>query len=365
LTEQAQRLIGVSPAIRAVDLEIDSAARTDAKVLITGESGVGKEVIAGLVHQRSRRAQAQLVTVNCAAIPDHLLESAIFGHVRGSFTDAHRDRQGLIEVAHRGTIFFDEIGEMSLRMQALLLRFLESGEIQRVGAERIEGRVDVRVIAATNRNLLDRIASKDFREDLYYRLNVIHIPVPPLRERREDIPGFLDHFLRSYAARHRVVVPTFAPDAVDHLVAYVWPGNVRELKNVVERLILRCAGAVISLADLPSEIQRPPREPAPTASLADTMYDRMVTAGLSFWEVVHEPFMARDLTRAELRAIIQRGLAQTGGNYKLLLEFFHMPPADYRRFLGFLRKHGCYVRMHRTASGDRAESLGQKSYEPR
>jgi transcriptional regulator with PAS, ATPase and Fis domain len=350
LSEQALRLIGVGPAIRAVDLEIDSAARTDAKVLITGESGVGKEVIAGLVHQRSRRAQAPLVTVNCAAIPDNLLESAIFGHVRGSFTDAHRDRQGLMEVAHRGTIFLDEIGEMSLRMQALLLRFLESGEIQRVGADHVEARVDVRVIAATNRHLFDRIASKDFREDLYYRLNVIHIPVPPLRERCEDIPAFLDHFLRAYAERHGVAVPTMAPDALTQLAAYEWPGNVRELKNVVERLILRSASRDIGVADLPSELQRPPRTAGPSTSIADDLYDRMVKAGHSFWEVVHEPFMARDLTRADLRTILQRGLGHTGGNYKVLLGLFNMPASDYRRFLGFLRKYGCYMRMHRIAS---------------
>jgi len=352
LSEQALRLIGVGAAIRAVDLEIDSAARTDAKVLITGESGVGKEVIARLVHQRSRRARAQLVTVNCAAIPDNLLESAIFGHVRGSFTDAHRDRQGLMEVAHGGTIFLDEIGEMSLRMQALLLRFLETGEIQRVGADRVEARVDVRVIAATNRQLLERVASKDFREDLYYRLNVIHIPVPPLRERREDIPAFLDHFLRAYAERYGTAPPTLAPDAFALLVAYDWPGNVRELKNVIERLILRFAGGEIGIADLPPELHRPARVAAPSTSVADALYDRMVTSGQSFWDVVHEPFMARDLTRADLRTILRRGLSQTGGNYKVLVDLFNMPPSDYRRFLGFLRKHGCYMRMPRGVSGD-------------
>src|SRR5262249_17216626 len=176
----------------------------DAKVLITGESGVGKEVIARLIHQRSRRARTPLVTINCAGIPDSLLESALFGHVKGSFTGAYRDRLGLLQMANNGTIFLDEIGEMTLRMQALLLRFLEHGEIQRVGSDRIRSRVNVRVIAATNRDLVERIASKDFREDLYYRLNVIHIAIPPLRRRREDIPVFLQSFLRSCAERHRV-----------------------------------------------------------------------------------------------------------------------------------------------------------------
>src|SRR5712691_13387927 len=256
MSDQIQPLIGVGTSIQAVEAEIAYAARSDAKVLITGESGVGKEVIARLVHQRSRRARTPLVTINCAGIPDSLLESALFGHVKGSFTGAHRDRLGLLEMANGGTIFLDEIGEMSLRMQALLLRFLENGEIQRVGADRVQSRVDVRVIAATNRNLLDRIASKDFREDLYYRLNVIYITIPPLRDRREDIPVFLQYFLRSYAERHGVRPPELAPDALAHLVAYDWPGNVRELKNAAERLIVRSRTDTITVKDLPLDIQR-------------------------------------------------------------------------------------------------------------
>src|SRR5437764_10882222 len=179
MRETTHPLIGAGAAIRAIESEIEYAARSDAKVPITGGSGVGKDVIARLVHQRSRRAHTPLVTINCAGIPDSLLESALFGHVKGSFTGAYRDRLGLLEVANNGTIFLDEIGEMSLRMQALLLRFLENGEIQRVGSQRTQTCVDVRVIAATNRNLLERMTSKDFREDLFYRLNVVHVNIPP------------------------------------------------------------------------------------------------------------------------------------------------------------------------------------------
>src|SRR5262245_49336590 len=289
LKEGGEAVVGIGTAIRAIEAEIEYAARSDAKVLITGESGVGKEVIARLVHQRSRRALTPLVTINCAGIPDSLLESALFGHVRGSFTGAYRDRLGLLEMAHQGTILLDEIGEMSLRMQALLLRFLENGEIQRVGADRVQSRVDVRVIAATNRNLLERIGTKDFREDLYYRLNVIHITIPPLRARREDIPAFLDYFLRSYSERHGVKRPELAPDALEHMVAYDWPGNVRELKNVVERLVVRSRTGVITTIDLPSEIQHwghPPvaRSTVPVApSVADDLFDRLVTHRESFW----------------------------------------------------------------------------------
>jgi two-component system nitrogen regulation response regulator NtrX len=350
--DTSESLVGIGTAIRAIEAEIEYAARSDAKVLITGESGVGKEVIARLVHQRSRRAHTPLVTINCAGIPDSLLESALFGHVKGSFTGAYRDRLGLLEMAHQGTIFLDEIGEMSLRMQALLLRFLENGEIQRVGADRVQSRVDVRVIAATNRNLLERIGSKDFREDLYYRLNVIHITIPPLRARREDIPVFLDYFLRSYAERHGVKPPELAPDALVHLVAYDWPGNVRELKNAAERLIVRSRTGLITLTDLPAEIQqwgRPVAAPAlPVGTpVADELYERLVTHRESFWTVIYPSFMARDLTRADLRTVLRRGLQQTGGNYKILVQLFNMPPSDYKRFLNFLRKHECHVPFQR------------------
>jgi transcriptional regulator with PAS, ATPase and Fis domain len=359
-TDVDNDLIGIGTAIQAVEAEIAYAARCDAKVLLTGESGVGKEVIARLIHQRSRRARTPLVTINCAGIPDSLLESALFGHVKGSFTGAHRDRLGLLEMASGGTIFLDEIGEMSLRMQALLLRFLENGEIQRVGADRVQSRVDVRVIAATNRNLLERIASKDFREDLYYRLNVIHIPIPPLRARREDIPVFLQYFLRLYAERHRVPPPELAPETLARLVAYDWPGNVRELKNVAERLIVRGRGSILTPADLPPELQHGGRsvrtavDVEPPTSVADDLYDRIVTSGESFWTVVHTPFIARDLTRADLRALLRKGLERTGGNYKVLVQLFNMPPTDYKRFLNFLRKHECQIafQRYRTARPD-------------
>jgi transcriptional regulator with PAS, ATPase and Fis domain len=214
MREDGEQLIGQSSAIRELREELQYAARSDAKILITGESGVGKEVLARLIHRHSNRSRAQLVTINCAGLPDSLLESELFGHVRGSFTGAYRDKPGLLETANSGTIFMDEVGEMSLRMQALLLRFMESGEIQRVGAERAQARVDVRVIAATNRNLTDRIATKDFREDLYYRLNVIHLTMPPLRERREDVPELLEFFVAHYSRRHTLPVPNLTPEAL-------------------------------------------------------------------------------------------------------------------------------------------------------
>ena len=373
MRENGEHLIGQSPAICELREELEYAARSDAKILITGESGVGKEVLARLIHKQSNRARAQLVTINCAGLPDSLLESELFGHVRGSFTGAYRDKPGLLETAHNGTIFMDEVGEMSLRMQALLLRFLESGEIQRVGAERAQARVDVRVIAATNRNLTDRISTKEFREDLYYRLNVIHLTMPPLRERRDDIPELLDYFVNYYSGRHSLPVPQLAPEALAHLVGYNWPGNVRELRNFVERLVLRARSGVITTADLPMEIipppQQPVREPVRGAAI-DRMWARMVNGRESFWTVVYEPFMSRDMTRDDLRALVSRGLEQTRGSYRILVQMFNMVEGDYKRFLNFLRKHDCQMpfqrfrnlpaRLESGAAADGADALGDR-----
>jgi transcriptional regulator with PAS, ATPase and Fis domain len=294
----------------------------------------------------------KLVALNCAAVPDSLLESELFGHVRGSFTGAYRDKPGLLELANRGTIFLDEIGETSLRMQALMLRFLENGEIWRIGADRVQTTSDVRVIAATNRDLAERIAQREFRADLYYRLNVLHIKIPPLRERREDIPQFLDYFFRTYAEHHSSPLPELTAEARAALLAYDWPGNVRELKNLVERLVVRRRTGAIEEHELPVEVLGVTRRrttpksadaaPAPP-NRADELYDRMVVEGQSFWSAVHPIFIARDMTRDDLRTIISRGLTQTRGSYRLVLQLFNMPSEDYKAFLNFLRKHDCHM----------------------
>jgi len=208
------------------------------------------------------------VAVNCAGIPETLLESELFGHTKGSFTGAYRDKPGKLELAADGSMFLDEIGEMTLRMQGLLLRFLETGDLQKVGAHRADGRVDVRVIAATNRNLRDMIAQGTFREDLFYRLNVIHIAVPPLRDRRDDIPLLIDYFLTRYAQTNGgTKTPSISPEAYQALTEHAWPGNVRELENVIERVIVRGRGDVVVADDLPPEVRaqrgvaiRPKRE---------------------------------------------------------------------------------------------------------
>jgi DNA-binding NtrC family response regulator len=344
-----RQLVGTSSTVQLIEQEIECAARSDAKVLITGETGVGKEVVARLIHEQSRRAQEPLITINCAGVPDTLLESELFGHVRGSFTDAYRDKRGWLEQAHGGTIFMDEVGEMSLRMQALLLRFLENGEIQRVGSEQVRSALNVRVIAATNRDLMKRIAEKSFREDLFYRLNVIHVSISPVRERVEDIPLLFDHFIRVYCERHRIDRPVVLEETMARLTAYQWPGNVREIKNVVERLVVRTQSGVITPEDLPREISG--RWVAPAASHAtvairptpDVLFERMSVDGESFWSVVYEPFMSRDLTRQDLRLVVSRGLEETRGSYKALVQFFNLAPGDYKRFLSFLRKYECQM----------------------
>lgn len=345
------QLIGADANIGAIQKDIACAARCDAKVLITGESGVGKEVVARLIHQESDRAHAPLMTINCAGLPESLLESELFGHVRGSFTGAHRDKVGLLQMATGGTLLMDEVGEMSLRMQALLLRFLETGEIQRVGSDGTQGRVDVRIIAATNQNLLEQIATKAFREDLYYRLNVIHLIIPPLRERREDIPLLAEHFLQMYSQTHGFEPPQLSEAVWDHLKKYRWPGNVRELRNLIERLVVRGSTSPITLAELPADVLQPPGNtavaPYRRLSATDVMFERMTVRKESFWDVVYVPFMQRDLTRDDLRSIIRRGLEDSRGSYKLLVELFNLPPGDYKRFLNFLRKHDCHMPFQR------------------
>ena len=346
------RLIGASEALRDIEQEIECAARSDAKVLVTGESGVGKDIVARLIHQRSRRS-GSFVTINCAGVPDSLLESELFGHVRGSFTGAYRDKRGWLDQAQGGTIFMDEVGEMSLRMQALLLRFLESGEIQRVGSDRIQPGGNIRVIAATNRNLVERVADQTFREDLYYRLNVIHVAISPLRERPEDVEPLIGHFVKAFSESHHAPEPTITPEAMETLIAYPWPGNVRELRNIIERLVIRNRGGAIQASDLPREVSSRAVRPASTAeeapreSKADALYDRMMRSGDSFWTVVRDPFMQRDLTRDDLRVIVSRGLKETRGSYKGLLAVFNLEASDYKRLLNFLRKFDCHLPFQR------------------
>ncbi|HKY21200.1 MAG TPA: sigma-54 dependent transcriptional regulator [Vicinamibacterales bacterium] len=349
--QQNGQLIGDSAAMKELREEIERVARSDAKVLVTGDSGVGKELVACAIHAQSQRAQRPFVAVNCAGIPETLLESELFGHVKGSFTGAYRDKPGKLELAADGSIFLDEIGEMTLRMQGLFLRFLETGDLQKVGAHRADGRVDVRVIAATNRNLRELIAQGLFREDLFYRLNVIHIAVPPLRDRKEDIPLLIEHFLTQFARNNNgngTKVPSISPEAFQALTEHSWPGNVRELENVIERIIVRGRGETVTLDDLPPEVRsqrgvaiRPKRERRRT--VADDLYKKLTEGRESFWTAVYPLYMQREITRGNVRELVRKGLEESRGNYKIVSRIFNMEANEYKKFLNFLRKHDCQL----------------------
>jgi len=344
---QAQ-IIGTSLPVLDLKAEIERIARSDAKVLVTGESGTGKELVALGIHSASARVDRPFVAVNCAGLPETLLESELFGHVKGSFTGAYRDKQGKLELADQGTVFLDEIGEMTLRMQGLLLRFLETGELQKVGADRAAGVVNVRVIAATNRHLPEMIAQGTFREDLYYRLNVIHLHVPPLRERKEDIPALVEHFLAHFSRQGPYAARAMTPEALAALLEYPWPGNVRELENVLERLVVTGQAETIKVDDLPVEVRtqrsvmiRPKRERRRT--VADDLYKRLVEGHESFWTAVYPLYMQREITRSNVRDLVRKGLEEARGNYKIVTRLFNMDTRDYKKFLNFLRKHDCQL----------------------
>jgi transcriptional regulator with GAF, ATPase, and Fis domain len=355
-------MLGQSRAILDLISEARYVAPTDSTVLVTGESGVGKELLAHFIHENSPRSRRPLASINCAGVPETLLESELFGHTRGSFTDAHTDRAGLFESANGGTVLLDEVGEMGPRMQALLLRVLENGEIQRIGSDRPRHSVDVRVISATNRDLLMQTRERTFRLDLYYRLNVVNLIIPPLRQRREDIRMLLDHYLAVMSQRFNVPAREIDARTYALLEEYHWPGNIRELRNVAERLTLQQGRGIVTPKDLPAEIANavssatdvaatsaepagaPPAPGGPaTDAVAAACFERMVRGLESFWTVVYEPFMMRDITRATVRDVVWRGLRVTKGSYKALAPLFNVGPNEYKRMLNFLQQHDCHL----------------------
>ena len=252
--ESKYEIVGQSPTLRTVLDAVKRAAPTNATVLLLGESGVGKELVARTIHRNSPRAGQRFVQVNCAAIPEELIESELFGHEKGSFTGATEKQIGKFEQADRGTIFLDEVGDMSHKTQAKVLRVLQEQEVERLGSARTI-KVDVRVIAATNKNLEEAIHRGEFREDLFFRLNVIPIVVPPLRERREDIPQLVQHFARLTGEEHNLKPKKFEPAAVEALARYRWRGNIRELRNTIERVMIMSPGDVVRVEDLPGEVR--------------------------------------------------------------------------------------------------------------
>ena len=298
--ERRHEIIGESEKIRTLKQQIALAGPTNGWVLIHGESGVGKELVARAIHRASRRSSGPFVVVNCAAIPLELIESELFGHEKGSFTGATGMKRGKFELAHEGTIFLDEIADMSMATQAKVLRMLEGQEFQRVGGTRTL-KTDVRVIAASNKTLVDEINKGAFREDLYYRLNVIPLEVPPLRERADDIPRLVRHFLQEFSTEYGQKTKTIDDDALDLFVRYQWPGNVRELRNNIERLIIMVPAPVLRVQDVPPPISPShPDRRTPTAS----------TGGRDG----HNHVTLKDARAAFEREFIVQKLKQNGGN---------------------------------------------------
>jgi two-component system nitrogen regulation response regulator NtrX len=292
--ESKYEIVGRSPGLLKVLDAVRRAAPTDATVLLLGESGVGKELVARAIHRNSRRAAGRFIQVNCAAIPEELIESELFGHEKGSFTGATEKQIGKFEQADRGTIFLDEIGDMSQKTQAKVLRVLQEQEVERLGSARTI-KVDVRVIAATNKHLEEAIGRGEFREDLYFRLNVIPIVVPPLRERREDIPLLVEHFARRFSEEHNVR-RRFDPRALEALTQYRWRGNIRELRNTVERLVIMSDREVIGAGDLPPEPgDGSPRPAGPATDAAAVLASREGGTLREFKDASERAFLVRKL----------------------------------------------------------------------
>jgi two-component system response regulator AtoC len=277
---QLENIVGHSERMQEVFKTVLTVAPLKTTVLITGESGTGKELIAKAIHYRSPRTHHPLVAMNCAAIPETLLESEIFGHEKGAFTDAYTRKLGQFELAHEGTLFLDEIGEMNMATQAKFLRVLEHGEFMRVGGTK-PLTVDVRIIAATNRDLAASMKEGTFRQDLYYRLNVVTVHLPPLRERRDDLPLLIRHFTQAKARDMGMPEKSFKPEAVDVLVRYPWPGNVRELENLIERLLVLSEGPLIGVDDLPEQVRRGEQDPG-------TMKEQVLQGRKSLGDAVDE-----------------------------------------------------------------------------
>lgn len=301
--QEYSQIVGRSEKLMAILEMIDQLAPTDVTILIEGESGTGKELVAQAMHRKSGRGQEPFISVNCGALPRELIGSELFGHEKGAFTGASQQKQGRFELAHRGTLFLDEIAEMDLEAQVTLLRILEEGRFRRVGGTR-EIEVDVRVIAATNKSLQDQVMQRRFREDLFYRLNVVRMSVPSLRERHEDIQLLAQHFLDTFGAKYHRPDLEFAPEVKARFADYSWPGNIRELRNCVERAVILARGSVIGLDMLPESLQRKP--PLPEVS--------GISVGLSLVEVEKE--------------MIRQTLEHTGGHRKRTAQILGISERD-------------------------------------
>jgi transcriptional regulator with GAF, ATPase, and Fis domain len=349
---RATGIVGRHPRLAATLERAASIARSESPVLITGETGTGKELFTRALYLLSSRSESPFLSINCAQYQEgQIIASELFGHKRGSFTGAVADHRGLFEAANGGMVFLDEVAELSLSAQAMLLRLLSEGEIVPVGETRPR-RLDVRTVVATNRNLREMVASGRFRADLYYRLRCLHLTLPPVRDRGDDWEIIADHYLDGLSTSARVR-KRFSEEAMAMLSQHPWPGNVREIRGVADTGFHVCNGQVIAPEDFagaldePTTIEQsaaPPHRPTAAATFA-----RLIAGEGTFWDLVHQPYLDRDLNRVQVREIISQGLAHSGGSYKRLLIAFGMAEQDYLRFMDFLRHHRLKPNVLRTA----------------
>jgi DNA-binding NtrC family response regulator len=331
---QAVEMVGRSPGLLALQAKLEKVARYQEPVLITGESGVGKEQVAQAVYALGCAQGRPYVSVNCPQYQEgNLTVSELFGHVKGSFTGAIADRRGAFEEADGGVIFLDEIGDLPPGAQAMLLRALSTGEFRPLGSVRSRS-ADVRVVSATNRGLNQLVMTNQFRYDLFFRLRYFHLEVPPLRERGDDWRLITEHCLLRLQQKYGIA-KRFSPASLSLLQGYEWPGNVRQVVSLVATGYAMADGDTIEPAAFESLIER---APGPAETVED-LYARVVHGGEDYWKVIYQAFMDRELNRSQVTAIIKKGLAEAGGNYRRLLEVLRLPSSDYQRFMDFLRHH--------------------------
>ena len=346
------RLLGKSQAIREIRQKIRRVAPYDYPVLIKGETGVGKSLVAELIHEFSHRASKEYIHINCSNISPELFESELFGHEKGAFTGAVERKRGKLEVADGGTVFLDEIGDLHLCNQAKLLLFMDRGIFYRLGGTQ-KLRSDVRIIAATNKNISNEAFQGRFRQDLYYRISVLEIDIPPLRERREDIPLLAENILKK-ESEGLGDSTLLLPKALDKLLSHHWPGNVRELENVLKNAMVFCddhkiTAEAIEFDESAHYLFSEPLDPRNPLVLQK--YKEMVEGKKSFWEVVHRSFLQRELKREEVMAIIKMGLKEVG-TYRRLMELFNAgrTQQEYKRFMKVLNRHGINPHFRGTKS---------------
>jgi two-component system response regulator HydG len=348
---RATIIVGSHPTLATVLGQAVRFARSDSPVLITGETGTGKELFARAIYLLSPRTKGHFLSINCAQYQEgQIIASELFGHKRGSFTGAVSDHRGIFEATEEGVVFLDEVGELSASAQAMLLRLLSEGEIVPVGESRAR-RVNVRTVMATNRDLRTMVHERRFRADLYYRLRQLQLHIPPVRERGDDWRVILEHYLGRLAQPGK---PNkhFSPQALELLRRHDWPGNVREIRAIVDTGFHLSDGTVIDPKDFAQSLEEvagqqqmasllvsPPVAGAPPPKAERSIFDRLLSGDGTFWQLVQEPYLERELNRQQVRDIIARGLGHSGGQYKRLLGAFGISPADYLKFMDFLRHH--------------------------